>query len=137
LIERRYWIFRHPPMVSEVSLSSSRAALIDALDLLSDRTLHSKWRSGEQTWPGLTEAVHWLIDDTWLDKRPAASLVPEVLTDSAEAAAVEAAVSSLLVVLDDLGSTCPDGQYLEHGGWPTVIETSASALALLSECDAG
>ena len=118
-------------------MSSSRAALIDALDLLSDRTLHSKWRSGVQTWPGLKEAVHWLIDDTWLDERPAASLVPEVFADSAEAEAVDSAVASLLVVLDDLGPVCPDGQYLDHGGWPTVIEASANALAVLCKGDAG
>lgn len=34
--------------------------------------LHDRWSQGEQRWPDLTNAIHWLIDDTWWDHQPAA-----------------------------------------------------------------
>lgn len=83
--------------------------------------------------PSLTDAVHWLIDDTWLDTKSSAEQVGRLFVDTAEAAAVDAAVSALLVVLDALGPVRPDSEYLVHPNWPAVIDASRFALATLDQ----
>jgi hypothetical protein len=46
------------------------ADLIGALDALMTLTPQTLER-----WPGLTEAVHWLVDDTWWDERDMAESI--------------------------------------------------------------
>lgn len=101
--------------------------------MLSDSAFHDQWLRSEATSPSLTDAVHWLIDDTRLDTKSAVTLVPELFISNTEAAAVDAAVEALLAVLENLGPTQPDLKYVEHNGWARVVDCSADALAILAK----
>jgi hypothetical protein len=57
--------------------------------------------------PSLTDAVHWLIDDTWWDKHDPARDIGLLLTDADEAQAIKDVLKPLLPVLSDLGPTGP------------------------------
>lgn len=117
---------------SNVSLPGQRGDIRNALWLLSDRELHDMWRAGESTSSSLTDAVHWLVDDTWLDTRPAADLVPDVLRSNAEADALDLVVALLLRILDELGGVAPVTEYVESNRWPAVVEAAAAAQLTLS-----
>jgi hypothetical protein len=119
--------------VVKVAWEGQRADVIEALRALSDDNLRQSWSRGESIAPSLTDAVHWLVDDTWLDTRPASSLIPEVFVDHAEAGAIDRAVKALLVVLDGHGPLAEDREYLEHSNWPNVVEASRAALAVLTD----
>ena len=118
--------------MADVARDSQRADVIEALRVLSDSDHQARWLRGEATSPSLTDAVHWLVDDTWLDTKSAIALVPDVFADAEEAAAVDAAVTALIIVLDALGPMQPDREYLEHPGWRDVVSASRQALALLA-----
>ncbi len=120
-------------MVDGVQWPGPRGDLVNALQLLCDTDLHDRWRAGEKTWPDFTEAVHWLIDDTWLDHGPALERIPELLANQDEAMAIDQAASALIGLLDDLGPHTPDSAYLVHPGWPEVVRTACAALRVMGE----
>ncbi|WP_143591748.1 SCO4402 family protein [Thermoactinospora rubra] len=108
-----------------------RAEVLDALRVLGDRGYQERhWRNGGG-WPDLTNAVHWLIDDPFLDHRPARFWIPDVFWDEREADAVQAAADALLLVLDDLGPHEPDSAYLDHPSWPQVVRAAGMALRVM------
>lgn len=91
-------------------------------------------------WPGLTEAVHWLIDDTGWDHYYETGheifnpdrAIGDILRDRNEVAAISAVLAPLLDVLGDLGPLRPDTEYLDHQRWPEVAAAARSACASLS-----
>ncbi|WP_425565126.1 SCO4402 family protein [Nonomuraea bangladeshensis] len=89
------------------------------------------WRSGKG-WPDLTAAVHWLIDDTFIDQHGARALIPHLFLDQREADLVQMVVDALLRVLDDLGPTAPDNAYLDHREWINVLNSAGAAYLALS-----
>lgn len=91
-------------------------------------------------WPGLTEAIHWLIDDTGWDRyyengqeifNPDLA-IGDILRDRSEVTAIGAVLAPLLDVLGDLGPRRADTEYLGHHRWPGVLAAAHSAYALLS-----
>ena len=104
-----------------------RADIINAVHILA--LLRPDTPAG---WPGLTEAVHWLIDDTFWDQRDPRSDVGSILSSADEARAVSSVVSSLLTVLDASGPTRADDDYLNHPHWHQVTRTATHAHRLLS-----
>ncbi|NUW45953.1 SCO4402 family protein [Nonomuraea rhodomycinica] len=111
-----------------------REDVLEALRALGDREYQDQhWRSGKG-WPDLTAAVHWLIDDTFIDMNGARSLIPRLFLDEREADLVQMVVDALLRVLDALGPTAPDDAYLDHPEWINVLNSAGAAyLALSSE----
>lgn len=86
-------------------------------------------------WPGLTDAVHWLVDDTGWDLyhdngdeafNPQAA-VGYLLKDAKEVAVINAVLEALLVVLGELGPGNADSEYLTHERWPEVAATARVA----------
>lgn len=118
--------------VPEVEWPDWRSDVIEALRALADEELHVVWRNREPSTPSLTDAVHWLIDDSWFDTKSATSMVGRLFADEREAAGVDAAVSTLLVILDEVGPVQPDRAYLDHPNWQDVVSTSRAALAILT-----
>ncbi|MGW0807211.1 SCO4402 family protein [Nonomuraea sp. NPDC002799] len=120
------------PGKQRVRWPEQREDAIEALRALGDRDYQDQhWRSGKG-WPDLTAAVHWLIDDTFIDQRGAQALIPHLFLDQREAGLVQLVVDALLRVLDDLGPAAPDIAYLDHPGWIDVLGTAAAAHAALS-----
>lgn len=93
---------------------SQRDDVVQALRVLTDADAHQLWREGTETWPGMTDAVHWLIDDTWLDRRPPTDLVPMIFRSEGEATAVGAVSGALLRVLDDLDARFGQSDYSDR-----------------------
>lgn len=82
----------------ELKSPGTRADIVVALDLLVTLTPETTER-----WPGLTEAVHWLVDDIFWDERDVAESIGWTLRDEQEVAAIGAVLVPLLAVLDALG----------------------------------
>ncbi|MFS8104643.1 hypothetical protein LFM09_46830 [Lentzea alba] len=113
--------------MTELEAPDRRGDIIDALDVLMTITPETVER-----WPGLTEAVHWLVDDTFWDQRDAAESIGWTLRDEQEVTAIKAVLAPLLAVLDELGPVEPDPAYLRHPSWPDVRTTAANAHRLLT-----
>ncbi|WP_182907205.1 SCO4402 family protein [Microbispora sp. H13382] len=122
----------HASAARRVQWPERRGDVLNALQALADREYQEQhWRSGHG-WPDLTAAVHWLIDDTFIDQAGARSLIPQLFRDEQEADHVQLVVNALLRVLDDLGPTAPDHAYLDHPAWITVLHAADAALQGLS-----
>ncbi|NUW31587.1 hypothetical protein HTZ77_09130 [Nonomuraea sp. SMC257] len=120
------------PGKQQVRWPERREDVLEALRALGDRDhqdLH--WRSGKG-WPDLTAAVHWLIDDTFIDQHGARALIPHLFLDQREADLVQTVVDALLHVLDDLGPTAPDKAYLDHPEWINALDAAGAAYLALS-----
>ncbi|MEV1178613.1 hypothetical protein [Nonomuraea sp. NPDC049784] len=109
-----------------------RKDVLEALRALSDRDYQDQhWRSGKGR-PDFTAAVHWLIDDTFIDQHGARALISHLFFDQQEADLVQMVVDALLRVLDDLGPTAPDNAYLDHPEWINVLNSADAAYVALS-----
>ncbi|MGW2145202.1 SCO4402 family protein [Nonomuraea bangladeshensis] len=109
-----------------------RKDVLEALRTLSARDYQDQhWRSGKG-WPDLTAAVHWLIDDTFIDQHGARALIPHLFLGQREADLVQMVVDALLRVLDDLGPTALDNAYLDHPEWINVLNSAGAAYLALS-----
>jgi hypothetical protein len=105
-----------------------RPDVIAALEVLTDRRTHDRWLHGEQTWPDLRNAIHWLIDDTWWDQHPALDDVGPVLRSTDEALAIQHAVDLLCALIDDIEPTDHDATYVTHPTWATCVDACERAL---------
>ncbi|MFI7699075.1 hypothetical protein [Nonomuraea sp. NPDC049480] len=120
------------PVKQRVQWPERRQDVLEALRALGDRDYQDQhWRSGKR-WPDLTAAVHWLIDDTFIDQHGARTLIPHLFLDQREADLMQTVVDALFRVLDDLGPVAPDNAYLDHPGWINVLHTAEAAHAALS-----
>ncbi|WP_169950999.1 SCO4402 family protein [Microbispora sp. H11081] len=122
----------HASAARQVHWPEQREDVLNALRALGDRDYQEQhWRSG-QGWPDLIAAVHWLIDDTFIDQAGVRALIPQLFRDEQEADRVQLVVDALLRVLDDLGPTAPDPAYLDHPTWISVLHAANAALQVLS-----
>lgn len=113
--------------------TGQRQDIIEALRVLGDRGYQARcWGPHAEAELGcdvsLTDAVHWLIDDTWLDERSADELIPMILRSRKEAEKVDRAVQHLVAVLEDVGPVAVDSAYLDHDRWSSVVEACHAAL---------
>lgn len=84
----------------------------------------------DRRWPPLTDAVHWVVDDTWWDQRPPADDIGTILRDRAEADALAAVVAVLVGVLDEVGPD-DDAAVFAHPRWAEVRRAAVAALDLV------
>jgi hypothetical protein len=87
------------------------------------------------TWPDLTNAIHWVVDDTWWDHRPPEASIPSILRNEYEALLIGDAVQKLLAVLDEVGPTAPEHEYTGHDAWPAVRTSCQRAYDALEAND--
>jgi hypothetical protein len=97
-----------------------REDVLNALDILASPNPSAEW-------PTLTEAVHWLVDDTFWDVRDPVEDIGALLLDDHEAAAVRGVVSAVVEVSERLGPTAPDQAWIDDRGWPMVRKLAARA----------
>jgi hypothetical protein len=108
-----------------------REDVVAALEVLADHDAHGRWLDGGRTWPGLTDAVHWLVDDTGWDGHPTADDVGTVLRTADEAEAVQIVVDRLGALVDELEPTDDDARYVSHPAWAGLVEAAERALRAL------
>ncbi|MEV4111949.1 hypothetical protein [Nonomuraea sp. NPDC049695] len=120
------------PDKQQVHWPERRQDVLEALRALGDRDYQDQhWRSGKGL-PDLTAAVHWLIDDSFIDQHGARALIPHLFIDQREADLVQMVVDAVLRLLDDLGPTAPDNAYLDHPEWINVLNSAGIAYLALS-----
>lgn len=108
-----------------------RRDVIAGLEAFSSHQLAVSWRAGESTFPSITDAVHWIIDDTWWDTKPVADSVGLLLTSPAEAEAVGAAVEAVLAVVEAVGPDSSDAAFAAHDLFPAAQERCRAALEVM------
>ncbi|WP_433388496.1 SCO4402 family protein [Micromonospora sp. KLBMP9576] len=113
--------------MTAIARPDRRSDIINALSILATLQPH-----GVRSWPGLTEAVHWLVDDTFWDDRHPRDDIGTVLADTSGAEAVSATLEPLLAILDELGPTAPDEHYLTHPRWPELAQAATGTHQLMA-----
>lgn len=117
-----------------VEFPHRREDVLNGLEALSDEPV-TDGSGHDPRWPDLRNAVHWVVDDTAWDDRPAASDVGTLLVDHAEAEAVAAVVSLVVRVSQRQGPTGTDVSWFADAEWPQVREAAKQAAALLRAND--
>ncbi|WP_374454255.1 hypothetical protein [Nocardioides sp.] len=97
-----------------------REDVLNALDILASPNPSAEW-------PTLTEAVHWLVDDTFWDVRDPKEDIAALLIDEHEAAAVRSVVRAVVAVSERQGPTASDQVWLDDASWPMVRKLAARA----------
>ena len=82
--------------------------------------------------PDLTNAVHWLVDDTAWDSADPVASVGTILRDGAEAEVVRAVVVAVVAVSDRQGAAASDAAWFGDRGWCEVRQLAAEALTCLA-----
>ncbi|MEV0000693.1 hypothetical protein AB0H28_00195 [Micromonospora sp. NPDC050980] len=113
--------------VTTIAWPGRRADIITALALLATLRPHAL-----TSWPGLTEAVHWLLDDTFWDQCRPHGDIGTILASAEEADAITATLGPLSVILDELGPAAADDDYLTHPGWREVTHAAIHAHQLMT-----
>ncbi len=116
----------------DVRYPGLRGDVVAALELFAELDREAV----EQRIGALTNAVHWLVDDTFWDMRDPSEDIGYRLRDHREVAAIKAVLGPLLLVLGELGPVAPDVDYLDHRGWPDVVAAARAAQRLLVANDA-
>lgn len=107
-----------------VEWPNRREDLLNALDILAADPVVS---AQQAAWPGLTEAVHWLVDDTFWDMRDPAEDIGELLVDDHEAASVREVVRRVVAVSGRQGPPAADQVWFDDPEWPMVRKMARRA----------
>ena len=115
----------------DVDWPDRRSSVLDALDLLASEppTLDNKGR--DRRWPDLTNAVHWLVDDTFWDAHDPTDSIGTILRDEREAAAIRRVVAAVVAVSERQGATSTDARWFADEGWAEVRAAATDAGDLL------
>lgn len=97
-----------------------RGDVLNALDILASPDPSTEW-------PTLTEAVHWLVDDTFWDVRDPEEDIGALLVDEHETQAVRSVARAVAAVSERHGPTAPDQTWLDDSTWPMVRKFAARA----------
>jgi len=111
----------------DVDWPDRRLDVLAALDCLAAASPELGSSGMDQRWPDLTNAVHWLIDDTWWDHTDPSGDVGTILASEAEADAVRSVVAVLLQVAERQGADGSDSAWFRDHAWSTVRQFSSSA----------
>lgn len=101
-----------------------REDVLKALDILASPNPSAEW-------PTLTEAVQWLVDDTFWDVREPTEDIGALLVDEHEAAAVRSVVSAVVAVSERRGPTAHDQVWCDDSSWPVVRKLATRAAVAL------
>ncbi len=115
----------------DVEWPDRRADVLAALELLANEAPAFDEAGGDPRWPDLTNAVHWLVDDTWWDYHDPAGSVGTILRDQREADAVAQVVALVVRVGELHGASAPDAEWFADPSWSHVQARAAVALQLL------
>jgi hypothetical protein len=97
-----------------------RGDVLNALDVLASEPLELQGDEPDPRWPDLTNAIHWLVDDTWWDHHDPRESIGLILRDEREATAVHEIVQAIVELSSRLGATAPDRLWLGDESWPRV-----------------
>lgn len=120
-------------MKTDVEWPDRRGDVLSALELLADEPPELTENGADPRWPDLTNAVHWLVDDTWWDQTDPDESIGTILRSDAEAAVIRMVVGALVDVADRQSANASDASWFGDPGWPIVRELATIALKRLRE----
>ncbi|HET7489286.1 MAG TPA: hypothetical protein VFJ85_15245 [Acidimicrobiales bacterium] len=115
----------------DVAWPDRREDVAIALDVLAGEPPSLLRNGRDPRKPDVTDAVHWLVDDTGWDSRSPAESVGLILRDDAEAGAIAKVVAAIVEVSRRQGATAPDAAWFADEAWPRVRASAAHAVTLL------
>ncbi len=118
-----------------VTWPDRRADVISGLDTLASAPPVLQAGQSDPRWPDLTNAVHWVVDDTWWDSHDPADSVGLILRDDIEAAAVRAVVTLVVRVSERQGALAADALWFADPDWSAVRQLALTALELMQDND--
>ena len=107
-----------------------RADVLAGLDVLAAAPVASD-PGLDGRWPDLTNAVHWVVDDTFWDRQDPAASIGTLLISAEEAEAVAAVVREVVSVSDRQGPEASDRAWLDDEAWPRVRAAAEQALSIM------
>lgn len=115
-----------------VAWPDRRGDVLNALDVLASEPPTLDARGQDPRWPDLSNAVHWLVDDTFWDHGEGArESIGTILRDENEADVVQLAVAAVMRVAKRQGPTSRDAAWFADEGWPEVRRAARAAAAVL------
>jgi hypothetical protein len=125
-----FTFWRYAPV--DVAWPGRREDVLSALRVLAAEPLSLDGGSWDTRWPDLTNAVHWLVDDTvWNSEDPITS-VGTILRNGHEADVVREVVAAVIAVSDCQGVTASDAAWFRDSGWCEVRRLATVALTCMA-----
>ncbi|MFE4589096.1 SCO4402 family protein [Streptomyces laurentii] len=113
-----------------------RVNVRSALHMLSDPGFHeTTWRTGQEGYGDVTDAVYRLVEDTWLDNWSAEKYVGAIFRDSGEASLVDLVVLRVLRIMHQVGADAPVSAFLDHHEWPEAVQAAREAHVRMASAD--
>jgi hypothetical protein len=107
-----------------------REDVLIGLETLAAKPPQLEKRERDPRWPDLTNAVHWVVDDTFWDFRDPADHIGTVLVDEEEAAALRLVVAAVVAVSERQVNN-DDRSWFSDEDWSRVQALAAHAAALM------
>jgi hypothetical protein len=85
------------------------------------------------TYPGLGNAITWVVDDTWWDQNDPSTDLGRLLHSTAEVEAVRHVVAAILDVARRHEPGTPDSEWVGDVEWPRVRLLAGEAATLMRE----
>ncbi len=115
----------------DVKWPDRRADVLTALDVLAAGSTQVDAAGSDMRWPDLTNAIHWLVDDTWWDKIDPAESIGTLLHSTAEANAIRSVVTAVMAVAERQGTDSADSLWFGDPAWPTVQALAREAARIM------
>ncbi|KFU77260.1 hypothetical protein SAMN04489729_0575 [Amycolatopsis lurida] len=116
----------------DVAWPERREDVLNALRVLSAAPPALDDAGGDTRWPDLTNAVHWLADDTSWDLVDPVTSIGTILRDSQESDVIREVVAAVVAVSDRQGSLSSDAAWFGDSGWSEVRRLATKALTCLA-----
>ena len=116
----------------DVAWPERREDVIAALRVLAVAQPALDGASRDTRFPDLTNAVHWLVDDTPWDLVDPVTSVGTILRNGDEADAIRAVVAAVVAVSDCQGTAASDAAWFADSSWCEVRRLAAEALTCLA-----
>lgn len=115
-----------------VAWPERREDVISALRVLAAERPALDGAGRDTHFPDLTNAVHWLVDDTSWDSEDPVTSVGTILRNGVEAGAIRAVVAAVVGVSDRQSAVAADAAWFGDDDWSEVRRLAAEALACLA-----
>ena len=123
-------VCHHGPV--NVAWPERREDVISALRVLAAEPPTLDGADVDTRFPDLTNAVHWLVDDTAWDSEDPVSSVGTILRNSVEAGAIRAVVAAVVGVSGRQGAAAADAAWFGDSYWSEIRRLAAEALTCLA-----
>jgi hypothetical protein len=108
-----------------------RGDVLTALEVLAAEPPTLDYGGHDPRRPNVTDAVHWLVDDTSWDVMSPAESIGTMLRDEREVVLIQHVVVAVVAVSERQGATSGDAAWFADEAWSEVRSTARDAAAAL------